>query len=412
MLNKIRNNELFIRISFTMMMIVVMELGRHVAIPFLDPQGMRDVLKENQLLQNLSATTGGQVNYPSLFSIGLAPYMTGMILFQAIKLLDIDSIKKMSGYQAGMAQRVITFILACLQSFQLVYIVRQHITRSPYQIFGFDLNTVNAFVILVTGAMLVSWMADMTVDRGVGGAGIMIFPGIFAAMPRALVDGQGLGTGYLALTPTIIAFLVVSVLIVLFSTLFLNKSELQIPLQRPMIENDFSESYVPIKVLAAGSMPFMFSSTLFMIPGYIATLGVSPKYTEFVSNYLNFNNPIGIAVYCGIIILLGYAFSLMNFRPEDTAKTLKESGDYFFGVIPGEQTQKYLTKRLMMLSTFANIFFVIVIGSPLVIGMYIDGIANFSFVFSNILILVTILDNILDQVKVLYLRTQYNLMEL
>ncbi|KRN18836.1 secY protein [Pediococcus claussenii] len=395
-----------------MMMIALMELGRHIAIPFLDPQGMKDVLKENQLLQNLSTTTGGQVNYPSLFSIGLAPYMTGMIMFQAIKLLDIDSIKKMSEYQSGMTQRGITFVLACLQSFQLVYLVRQHITKSSYQIFGFDANAVSALVILVTGSMLVAWMADMTVDRGMGGAGILIFPGIFEAMPRSLINGQGLGTGFLELTPTILIVFAISVVVVLFSTLFLNKSELRIPLQRPMIENDFSESYVPIKVLAAGGMPFMFSSALFMIPGYIATLGTNQSYAEFVSNYLNFNNPIGIAIYCGIIVLLGYAFSLMNFRPEDTAKTLKESGDYFFGVVPGKQTQSYLTKRLMVLSTFANIFFVVVIGAPLVIGMYIDGIANFSFVFSNILILVTILDNILDQAKVLYLRTQYNLMEL
>ena len=100
----------------------------------------------------------------------------------------------------------------------------------------------------------------------------------------------------------------------------------------------------------------------------------------------------------------------MNLQTERLAKNLKKSGDYVFNIVPGVETKSYLNRRLFRLSTVANIFFLIVVGTPLIVGLYVSEITNFAFVFANILILVTIIDTTMDQCNTMYLRIQYDLL--
>ncbi|MEE6727150.1 hypothetical protein PS420_04110 [Pediococcus acidilactici] len=73
-----------------------MELGRQIAVPGLDPELSRKALNSSALLRNVSMLTGGQYSFASLFSIGLGPYMTGMILFQAVQLVNTNLMDKIS----------------------------------------------------------------------------------------------------------------------------------------------------------------------------------------------------------------------------------------------------------------------------------------------------------------------------
>ncbi|MCZ3394558.1 hypothetical protein MU545_22415, partial [Enterococcus faecium] len=80
-------------------------------------------------------------------------------------------------------------------------------------------------------------------------------------------------------------------------------------------------------------------------------------------------------------------------------------------VVPGTATRHYLNQRLFHLSTVANIFFLIIVGTPLIVGLYLPEITNFAFVFANILILITIIDTTMDQFKTMYLRMHYDLLQ-
>lgn len=88
--------ELVSSIAFTLFMIILMELGRQIAVPGLDPEMSRKALNGSALLRNVSMLTGGQYRFASLFSIGLGPYMTGMILFQAVQLVNTNLMDKIS----------------------------------------------------------------------------------------------------------------------------------------------------------------------------------------------------------------------------------------------------------------------------------------------------------------------------
>lgn len=174
--------ELVSSIAFTLFMIILMELGRQIAVPGLDPEMSRKALNGSALLRNVSMLTGGQYRFASLFSIGLGPYMTGMILFQAVQLVNTNLMDKISDSKRGYIQRWITLVIAILQTLQFMFVMRDQITPSGVKLWGFDFNVATAFMVLVAGAMMVSWMADMTTKYGVGGAGVMIMPGIFISM--------------------------------------------------------------------------------------------------------------------------------------------------------------------------------------------------------------------------------------
>lgn len=404
-------NELIASIMFTLFMIVLMELGRQIAIPALDSDLSRKALNASPLLRNVTMLTVGQSRFPSLFSIGLGPYMTGMILFQAIQLINVDAMSKISDQKRGFIQRWITLIIAILQTLQFIFAIKKNITLAGDKIFGFDFNLVVSFMILVAGAMIVAWMSDMTAKFGVGGAGVLIMPGIITNLPLMVFRGPGLGTNQVtSFSTNLWIALGISVLVVFVATVFFNKAELRIPLQRPNVQNDFSESYLPIRFLTSGSMPFMFTTTVFMIPSYIANFSPDSGFSRFTQAYINFNNPVGITIYCGVVVFLSYAFSFMNLQTERQAENLKKSGDYIFGITPGKDTQRYLNHHVVRLSTAANGYFLVVVATPLIIGLYVPGVTNFTFAYASILILVTIMDTTLDQLKTMYLRTQYDLL--
>ena len=88
--------ELVSSIAFTLFMIILMDLGRQIAVPGLDPEMSRKALNGSALLRNVSMLTGGQYRFASLFSIGLGPYMTAMILFQAVQLVKTTFRDKIS----------------------------------------------------------------------------------------------------------------------------------------------------------------------------------------------------------------------------------------------------------------------------------------------------------------------------
>lgn len=404
-------NELIASIVFTLFMIVLMELGRQIALPAIDPELSKKSLNASPLLRNISMLTGGQYRFPSLFSIGLGPYMTSMILFQAIQMVNSSMMEKISEQKKGYIQRWITLGIAILQTMQFIFASRSQISPSEFKIMGFDFNVVVSFVVLLAGAMVVAWMSDMTAKYGIGGAGVLIMPGIITSLPAMVLHGPGLGTYQIkSFSTNLWIALGVSVLVVFVATIFFNKAELRIPLQRPAVQNDFSESYLPIRFLTSGSMPFMFTTTVFMIPSYIASLNPDSNFGKFTQTYVNFNNPIGILIYCCVVVFLGYAFSFMNLQTERQAENLKKSGDYIFGITPGKDTQRYLNSHAIKLSTAANVYFLVIVATPLIIGLYVPGVTNFTFAYASILILVTIMDTTLDQVKTMYLRTQYDLL--
>lgn len=59
---------------------------------------------------------GGRLTLPTLFSLGIGPYMTAMIIWQALVSLEINTVNRLSIRQAGYVRKFITLAVAMIQS--------------------------------------------------------------------------------------------------------------------------------------------------------------------------------------------------------------------------------------------------------------------------------------------------------
>ncbi|WP_082603246.1 hypothetical protein [Secundilactobacillus odoratitofui] len=400
--------NLIYRICWSLLILLIMEVGRQLIIPVVNLNSATAVLAKNRALQFFAYATGGQMNAPTLLSLGVAPYMTAKIIWSIVSMVDQEATRHLTERTQNLIQRGLTLLFAIAQAIQMAVMISK--TMKPIKLLTEFDSTIILITVLVAGAMLVVHLTDLNIERGIGGAVLLILPTVIQNLPNMLENGVNTSDHFIFTVRSSI-FLVVATLLFLVVTLFIYRGERRIEVQRTGIINTYGKSYLPIRVLPGGAMPFMFSMSIFVLPTYLRHESIDGgAFANYLVNTLfSYHTLSGILTYCVVVCLLGYGFGYMNFQPVETAKTLKESGDYIFDVAPGRDTERYLTSRLMRMIFVGNCFLVLVTAVPLIIGLYKPGYGNLSFFFSGLFILITILDNIFDQVNALYLKGQYEL---
>lgn len=400
--------DLIKRISWTLLLIFIFEIGSQIYLPGIDLQKSTGLMNHNFSLQFLGAFTGARLMKLTLFSVGMGPYMSAMIIWQTISMLNSDSVGKMSLQQQGIIQKTITLILAVLQSSQITYMYKNQFgSIFMYSIGRID-STVQAVIFLTAGAMMVAWLGDCNTNKGIGGTVVLILPAMMENIPSTLVRGMGNNDtfNFNLVNNTIVLVLTA---IIISITVFLNKAELRIKVERTSISSELNDSYIPIRFFSAGAMPFMFAMSVFIIPTYFLSTYTIENSTlkNALHNAFSINNWYGILVYGVIVVILGYGFSFINVRVYDIAKNLKESGDYIYNLVPGHETEKYLNSQLMRMIFMSNVYFIMIAVVPLIVGLYVQGFSNLSFYFGSVIIIITMLDNIIQQGIALATKDKY-----
>ena len=245
--------------------------------------------------------------------------------------------------------------------------------------------------------------------KGVGKQMVLILPGLLANIPAMLFSGQT-NKGFF-ITPLGMGILIPVTLLFLFASVFLYKGERRINVQQTAIDVSFQNSYIPIKVLSAGALPFMFGVTLFSIP-QLFTLVPSLKNTTFlyiITQMFSYTTVIGIITYGVVIVLLGYGFSHVNIRVFDIAKSLRNSGDYILGVTPGRATERFLRKILNRMIVMGNTYMLVVSLVPMFIGLKFPEITNLAFYFGSIFMVIIIVDNLNEDIKFMIAKRHYKI---
>lgn len=402
--------DLIKRVCCTLVILMVFELGTQIAVPGINPLISNELGNNNFSVQVINAFSGARLQSLNLFSIGLGPYMTALILWQTITMLDPDSSKKMSRRKQGFIQKAITIVIAIVQALQITIIYKK---RIPHLFINTNTNVAvfETIVMLVAGALFLTWLGDRNTDKGIGGPVAIIIPSMLANVPNMLVSGMGGGKfKFTVFNMTVVG---IATVVILWATVFLNKAELRIPIQRTGISTNFTNSYLPIRFLSSGAMPFMFSMSLFVIPTYFTSNNIikSSRITHIVKTFFSLNTVPGILTYGVVIILLGYGFSFINVRVADITKDLKESGDYILNVCPGKDTEKYINKQLLGIVFMSNSYFLIISVIPLILNLFDVGMSNLAFYFGGIIIVVTMLDNITQQFTALLTKDRYEIFE-
>lgn len=221
------------------------------------------------------------------------------------------------------------------------------IQELPYYLKGNMLLFARAvsFLEMVTGAVLILWIADRNRKYGFGGQTILIYVNV--------LDGIAGKLSRYNMTDLIIPLLIA--VIVIWIVLMMENTEKRIPVQRISIHNIYADkNYLAIKLNTVGAMPVMFSTAFFMLPQMFATVlaWLFPENDRIVwwRDNLILNRPLGIAAYILILYLLTIGFAVVMINPGEIAQQFLKGGDSIPNIHAGRDTRRYLTRELCRIS--------------------------------------------------------------
>ena len=229
--------------------------------------------------------------------------------------------------------------------------------------------------ILTAGTSLLLWIGDQISQKGIGnGLSLIIMAGIIATLPQMFITAF---TNLISFSGTaqvislgIVKFLIFIIVYfaIIIGMIFVQESERRIPIQyanKSTSAYGNSQSFMPIKINAAGVIPVIFASSLLSIPGVLAQLIKKDSFTLIVQKYLNYQTPVGFTLYVLFIFIFAYFYTFIQLKPEEFAKNLQDNGGYIPGIRPGEETKQYVSKILSRLTILGATFLSIIAGLPI-----------------------------------------------
>ena len=413
--NQSANNDLKNRIIFTIFILSIYRLGTFIPLPGIDPDTLQTIMASNQkgLLGMFNVFAGGAVSRMAIFALGIMPYISSSIIVQLLTGVS-DYFKNLKN-QGETGRKKITQItrtgtvfLATIQGYGLSVGLESSANLVINPGFIFKLTTVTT---IVAGTVFLMWLGEQITQRGIGnGISLIIFSGIVAEIPRALVTTFELGrTGALSTFVIIVIFvlLVLTILFIVFMERALRKILINYP-KRQMGNKMYGgeSSHLPLKLNSAGVIPAIFASALLLLPVTFSNFNFSEDSILInIASYFTQGQPLYMILYAAGIIFFTFFYTSIVFNPVETADNLRKYGGYIPGIRPGENTAFYIERILTRLTTIGALYLTLVCLMPefliakYPIPFYLGG--------TSILIVVVVAMDTVTQVQTRLMSSQY-----
>lgn len=412
--------ELKKRIWFTLAALVVYRIGTYVPLPGIDPNALAEIFRQNQggILGIVNMFSGGALGRMTILALNIMPYISASIIVQLLTSVSpkLDALKKEgeSGRKKlNQYTRIGTVILAAAQAYGIASGLENITAGAGSAVldpgWGFRLTTV---VTLVAGTMFLVWLGEQITARGIGnGTSLIIFAGIVANLPTALVNTLELGrTG--ALSAGLIVGILLMAVLVITGIVFFERAQRRILIQYPkrQVGNKMfggESSHLPLKINSSGVIPPIFASSLLLLPLTVAgfSKGQGPEWIQDVVASLGHGQPLYIALYILLIVFFCFFYTSVVFNPADTAENLKKYGGFIPGIRPGKNTTEYLDYVLTRLTVLGAAYISLVCVIPEILVSYFS--VPFYFGGTSLLIVVSVTMDTVAQVHAHLLAHQY-----
>ena len=239
---------------------------------------------------------------------------------------------------------------------------------------------------------------------------LIIFAGIVAQLPHALVGTLELGRQGALSTTLIILLLIIHGVIAFI--VFMERAQRRLLVQYPkrqvgnrMFQGD--ASHLPLKLNSAGVIPPIFASSLLLLPITVANFsaGQGPEWLTTVTAMLGHGQPLHIVIYISLIIFFAFFYTAVVFNPKDTADNLKKYGGFLPGIRPGERTAEYIDYVLTRITVVGAIYLAAVCVLPEMLISYAG--VPFYFGGTSLLIVVSVTMDTVAQIQSHLLAHQY-----
>jgi len=410
-----KDNDLRNRIFFTILMLSIYRLGTYIPLPGIDAQSLQALMQSNQrgLLGMFNVFSGGAIKRMAIFALGIMPYISSSIIIQL--LTGVSEYFKNLKQQGEIGRKKITqytrygtVLLATVQG----YGVSVGLESSADVVIDpgtfFRLTTV---ITLVAGTIFLMWLGEQITQRGIGnGISLIIFSGIVAEIPRALVATFELGrTGALSVSAILIIFVLLlgTVAFIVFIERAIRKILINYP-RRQMGTKIYGgeSSHLPLRINTAGVIPAIFASALLLLPITFSNFGMSNSelFMDF-SSLFSQGKPLYMLLYASGIIFFSFFYTSIVFNPKETAENLRKQGGYVPGIRPGERTAYFIEEILTRLTTIGALYLTLVCLMPefliskYPIPFYLGG--------TSVLIVVVVAMDTVSQIQTRMMSQQY-----
>ncbi len=398
------------RILFTLAMLLVFRLGAHIPTPGIDAAAMSQLFDGSGVLGFLDMFAGGALRRFSLFSLGVAPYINASIVMQlAVVLFPALERMQKEGPQGQKKMIQITrcgaIFFAAVQAIGMAFWLRRVGVLA-----GTSLDFIVAVVTTVTGSIAVMWIGEEITDHGIGnGISLIIFAGIVARLPEAVIQTWGMvAAGSMNLVTLLLAL--VLMVGVLAGAVLLQEGQRRLPVQyaKRVVGNKVyggQSSFIPLKVNQGGVMPIIFASSILIFPYTILRL-FNGDFATRLQNLLAPGSWLYMVLYVLLILFFSFFYTAMVFNPSEIAENMKKNGGFILGIRPGKPTANYIEKIASRITLVGAIFLIVVALIPtLMTNLF--GITSFYFGGTAVLIVVGVALDLVHQVESQLLMRHY-----
>jgi preprotein translocase subunit SecY len=412
--------ELKKRLWFALGCLIVYRFGTYIPLPGIDPVVMAQIFEQNAggIMGMFNMFAGGALARMSIFALGILPYISASIIMQLMTAVSptIEQLKKEG--EAGRKKinqysRYLTVFLAAFQGYGLAIGLEAMTGAGGSAVLDpgwhFRISTV---ITIVGGTLFLMWLGEQITARGVGnGISLIIFTGIIAQLPHALVSTLELGrTG--ALSPLLIIFLMFMVVAVITFIVFMERAQRRILVQYPKRQQGNrmfggESSHLPLKLNVSGVIPPIFASSLLLMPATMASFGGAggPEWLATITALLGRGSLLFLVLYVALIVFFAFFYTAIVFNPQDTAENLRKHGGFIPGIRPGQRTAEYLDYVLTRLTAVGAIYLSAVCVLPeILISQYA---VPFYFGGTSLLIVVSVTMDTMAQIQSHLIAHQY-----
>ena len=412
--------ELKKRLWFALGCLIVYRFGTYIPLPGIDPVVMKQIFEQNAggIMGMFNMFSGGALERMSIFALGILPYISASIIMQLMTAVSptIEQLKKEG--EAGRKKinqysRYLTVFLAAFQGYGLAVGLEAMTGAGGTAVIDpgwhFRISTV---ITIVGGTLFLMWLGEQITARGVGnGISLIIFTGIIAQLPHALVSTLELGrTG--ALSTILIIFLLFMMVAVITFIVFMERAQRRILVQYPKRQQGNrmfggESSHLPLKLNVSGVIPPIFASSLLLMPATMASFGgaAGPEWLATITAMLGRGSLLFLVLYVALIVFFAFFYTAIVFNPQDTAENLRKHGGFIPGIRPGQRTAEYLDYVLTRLTAVGAIYLSAVCVLPeILISQYA---VPFYFGGTSLLIVVSVTMDTMAQIQSHLIAHQY-----
>ena len=399
----IKRSEVGNRFFWTILFVFIYVLGSKISLPFVD---LSKALNVNETiargLELTSASMGGTLRGLSVFSTGLSPWMSSMILWKMFSVSKRFNLEKTSTEIIERRKMYLALALAIIQALAISIYLPLQTNLDPLLVIC--LNT----MIMVAGTFFLVWLSDLNAALGLGNSFVIIMAGMILYLPEDIM-------GILSKINIPLIWYISGlgfVLVFVYTAVLMEYARYRIPVNKIGIHNNLqSYTFLDLKLNPAGGMPFMYAMTLVSIPQYILLLVLyldpNASWAVQLSKKVVLGEPLWILLYILMICFLSFAFAFINVNGEEVADKMMKNSEYIDSVYPGPETRKYINGAVLRLTAFGTFYIFLFTALPFLILLWDKELLRLAMIPGTFLMFIGMISNIREEIRALQVNQRY-----